>query len=162
MKLSSAKGLALVIGLATFGCGVQVGPAGAQGTMPPGSYTCQPLSEESFLESPPFRPPGDKTPEEQEYADSMKLPPDLCPTGMIAYPVPIPGDIASPGNPAKGNPLDVTKARGSDVEKAKVEKTKAKKARAKLKKAKAKARRKKAKAKAQKRRLARARAASCH
>lgn len=149
-----------MIGLATFGCGVQVGPAGAQGTMPPGSYACQPLSEENFLEPPPFRPPRDMTPEEQEHADSMKLPPDLCPPGMIAYPVPIPGDIAHPGNPMKRNPPYVAEPRGSDVEKVKAEKTKAKKARAKLKKA--KAHRKKAKAKAKKRRLARAKAASRH
>lgn len=168
MSLTSWKRFASVAVLAALGCGVQAGLAGAQGTMPPGSYTCQPLSEENFLQPPPFKPSGGMTPEEQEYADSMKLPPDLCPPGMIAYPVPIPGDIPHPGPPPKGSPLDVNTPadpgpRRAEAEKAKAKAKKAKKAKAKkakTKKAKAKARRKKAKAKAERRRAARAKAAS--
>jgi hypothetical protein len=116
--------------------------------MPPGSYTCQPLSEENFVQPPPAPPSEGVTPEEQSYLDSMKLPPDLCPPGMIAYPVPISGDIVHPGDPGEGNSGDVPKPPDADTKKPKAKKAEAK--------ARAKARRKKAKAK--KRRLAKAKA----
>lgn len=87
----------------------------------------------------------------------MKLPPDLCPPGMIAYPVPTYGDIEHPGGPAKSGPPSLIDPTGADTEAAGTNGSKVDHAKAKKKakaKAKAKARRKKAKARAKKRRQA--------
>jgi hypothetical protein len=155
MGSSSVKSLALVVGIAALGFGAQAAPASAQGTMPPGSYTCRPLSEENFLPPPPIGSPEVMTPEEQAFADASKLPPDLCPPGMIAYPVPSLDYGPHPQAPPTGTPQDAPEPADSSAEK-----SKAKKAKALRKKAKAKALRKKARAK--KRRLAKARRASRH
>lgn len=157
MLSSSAKRLALALGVTVLACCVQVGTAGAQGSMPEGSYVCKPISAENLLQPPPIRPP-DLSPEEQAYADANKLPPDLCPPGMIAYPVPSWVDELT--GPMKSGPPPMTDPAESEPELA--EPKKKAKPKTKAKKAKAQAKRKKAKAKAKKRHQAKSKAASRH